>query len=187
MALLGEVEPGAAERRWRSCEPAFHVSSERGAVRPAQEQLNVEPVLRPSGIELEKDEVCGLDHRQRQTAETKGLSPVEDSRLPRPFSDHDVDGRLSALRDTNDARERVFRVSSPDLDLGAGIADRIPGRGREEALIQDQNVEILGRAADTVRRKRHPADESRPRATRLERFEDAGEKRSLHGPSLDWE
>jgi len=173
------------ERFRKGREPAFHLGAQIRTARPAQKQPDVKKVLRPSGIELEEDEVRGLDHRHINPLEPQDLSTVEDSFLPRPSSDDHVDRGLAFLPDPDDARKRVPCVSSPDLDLGAQSPEPVPALGGQERRIEDQNVEILGRAADTVCRERHSADESRPGASPLERLENAGENHRFHGPSLE--
>jgi hypothetical protein len=181
--LLLQGKPGVAKRLRQQREAAFDLGAKLWPRRAAQEQPNVELVLRPAGIELEEDEVCGLDDRHRQVVETDCPPPIENLRLPPPPSDDDVDGGFIGARESDDTRERICRIAPLDFELDAGLPESGPERLGKDGCVKHQDVEVLGRPPDAVSRERHPTDESRPRSVRLEHFEDAREKRRFHVPS----
>jgi len=112
--------------------------------------LDIPRVLRPTGVELERDQVPRGRHGHDDALDTVRTRPIDYGRLPRSASDDQIDDCGTRRRECCDSRQRIVQVTNADVDLHALALECRPGRAAQWPGIGREEVEIECRPRNAV-------------------------------------
>src|SRR5262245_60144554 len=100
------------------------------AVLAREELFNIPGILRPSGIELEEDQVrrsdqwgCGIGCPWRHAGSIENLP------LPRVLAHDEIQGALARFLEADHAREWIQEISFSDINCDTFVPESLPKRG----------------------------------------------------------